>query len=44
MVFQGFSRWQSGKEYTCNAEDTRDTGLTSGLGKSPGGRNGKPLQ
>jgi len=44
MVFQGLSRWQSGKEYTCNAGDTRDTGLTSGLGKSPGGRNGKPLQ
>ena len=34
-------RWLSGKEATCNAGDS---GLISGLGRSPGGRDGKPLQ
>ena len=27
-----------------NARDKRDTGLISGLGRSPGVRNGNPLQ
>jgi len=27
-----------------NAEDTRDTGLIPGLGRSPGGGHGSPLQ
>ena len=27
-----------------NAGDPRDTGLIPGLGRSPAGRNGKPLQ
>ena len=37
----GFSRWLSGKESTCNAEDT---GLIPGSGRSPGEGNGNPLQ
>ena len=32
------------KDSTCNAGDSEDTGLILGLGKSPGGRNGNPLQ
>ena len=27
-----------------NAEDARDSGLIPGLGRSPGGGNGNPLQ
>ena len=34
----------SGKKSTCNGGDTRDTGLIHGLGRSPGGGNGNPLQ
>ena len=33
--------WLSGKESTCNA---RDLGLILGLGRSPGGGHGNPLQ
>ena len=40
----GLPWWLSGKESTCSAGDTRDTGLIPGLGKSPGGRPGNPLQ
>ena len=37
--------WQlSGKESTCDARDTGDTGSISWLGRSPGGRHGNPLQ
>ena len=36
--------WLSGKESTCSAGDARDTGLIPGLGKSPGGWPGNPLQ
>ena len=32
------------KESACNAGDTGDTVLISGLGRSPGGGNGNPLQ
>ena len=32
------------KNLPANAGDTRGTGLISGLGRSPGGRNGNPLQ
>ena len=32
------------KNPPANAEDTRDTGLIPGLGKSPGVGNGNPLQ
>ena len=34
-------RWLNGKESTCNAGDP---GLIPGLGRSPGGGNGSPLQ
>ena len=33
-----------GKESACSAGDTDDIGLISGLGRSPGGGNGNPLQ
>ena len=33
-----------GKESACSAGETGDTGLISGSGRSPGGRNGNPLQ
>ena len=36
--------WLSSKESACNAGDTRDAGLIPGSGRSPGGRNGNPLQ
>ena len=32
------------KNPTANAEDIRDGGLTLGLGRSPGGGHGNPLQ
>ena len=32
------------KESTCNAKDAGDTGSVPGLGRSPGGGNGNPLQ
>ena len=32
------------KKPPANAGDTRDAGLIPGLERSPGGRNGKPLQ
>ena len=37
----GFPWWLSGKESTCNAEDP---GSILGLGRSPGGGYGNPLQ
>ena len=37
----GLPQWLSGKESPCNA---RDTGLISGLGRSPGGGHSNPLQ
>ena len=37
-------RWFRGKEFTYNAGDAGDSGLIPGLGWSPGGRNGNPLQ
>ena len=40
-VFLGFPGGSAGKESTCNA---RDLGLTPGLGRSPGGRLGNPVQ
>ena len=41
---RGFSNGLEGKESTCNAEDTGDVGSISGLGRSPRGGNGNPLQ
>ena len=40
-VFLGFPGGSAGKESTCNAGDL---GLIPGLGRSPGGGNGYPLQ
>ena len=40
-VFWGFPHGSDGKESTCNA---RDLGLIPGLGRSPGGGHGNPLQ
>ena len=37
----GLPRWLNGKEFSCNAEDA---GSIPGLGRSPGGGNGNPLQ
>ena len=33
-----------GKESACNLGDAGDVGSVSGLGRSPGGGNGNPLQ
>ena len=35
---------QTVKNPPANSEDARDTGLIPGLGRSPGGGNGNPLQ
>ena len=40
----GLPWWLSGKESTCNAGDTRDTGSIPELGRPPGGGHGGPLQ
>ena len=40
-VFLGFSGGSDGKESTCNAGDL---GSIPGLGRSPGGGHGNPLQ
>ena len=36
--------WLNGKEFTCSAGDTGDTGSIPGLGRSLGEGNGNPLQ
>ena len=36
--------WLSSKESTCNGSDAIDLGSIPGLGRSPGGGNGNPLQ
>ena len=41
LQIMGFPHRSVGKESACNAGDL---GLTSGLGRSPGGGNGNPLQ
>ena len=40
----GLPWWLSGKESACNAGAAGDMGLIPGLGISPGGGNGYPLQ
>ena len=40
----GLPQWLSSKEFTCSAGDTGDTGSIPGLGRSPGGGHGNPLQ
>ena len=42
--WRGFPDGSAGKESACNAGDTGDVGLIPGLGRFPGGRDGKPLQ
>ena len=44
VYFLGFPGGSLGKESTCNAGDTRDTGSIPGSGRSPGVENGNPLQ
>ena len=36
--------YSMGKEPACNSGDTRDTGVMSGLGRSPGGGHSNPHQ
>ena len=43
-VFKDFSGGTVVKYPPAKAEDKRDAGSTSGLGRSPGERNGNPLQ
>ena len=40
----GFPNGSMGKEFACNSRDTGDSSSIPGLGRSPGGGNGKPLQ
>ena len=40
----GLPWWLGGKESACNAGDTGDASLIPGLGRSPGGGDGKPFQ
>ena len=44
MLGKWLPRWLSGKESTCQAADTRDTGSIPELGRSPGEGNANPLQ
>ena len=44
MVPVGFPWWLSSKETAWNAGDTGDSGSIPGLGRSPGGGHGNPLQ
>ena len=39
----GLPWWLSGRESACNARAPEDTGSIPGLGRSPGGENGKLL-
>ena len=43
-VMTGTSQWLSGKESACNAGAKGDVGSVAGSGRSPGERNGNPLQ
>ena len=38
------AQWLSGKESTCSARAAGDMGSVPGLGRSPGGGHGNPLQ
>ena len=44
ILYTGIPWWLSGKEFTCNAEDTVDEGSVPGSGWSSRERNGNPLQ
>ena len=41
---QGLPQWPSSKESACNAGVAGDAGSIPGLGRSPGGGHGNPLQ
>ena len=41
---RGLPPWLHGKEATCNAGDAGDLGSIPGLGSSPAGGHGNPLQ
>ena len=43
-MYLGLPWWLSGQESACNAGDTGDMGCIPGLGRSPGGGHGNPLQ
>ena len=42
-TLEGLPQRLSGKESTHNVGDAGEVGLIPGLGRCPGGRNGKPL-
>ena len=44
IISLGFLDDGSGKEHAANARDLRDRGSIPGLGRSPGGGHGNPLQ
>ena len=44
MLPKGFLGGSAAKESACNAEAVGDTGSIPGLGRSPGGGHGNPLQ
>ena len=44
ILIQGLAQWLSGKESTCNAGATGDSGSIPGTGRSPGGGHGNQLQ
>ena len=44
LICGGFPNGSVGKESTCSSGDTEDMGSIPGLGRSPGGENGNPLQ
>ena len=43
-IKRGLPQWLSGKEFACNEGVEGDAGLIPGLGRSPGGGYGNPLQ
>ena len=43
-LITGLHWWLNGKESACNAGAARDVDLIPGLGRSPGGGHGNPLQ
>ena len=43
-IKRGLPQWLSGKEFACNEGVEGDAGLIPGLGRSPGGGYGNPVQ
>ena len=44
ILYRRLPLWLGGRESTCNAGATGDTGSIPGSGRSPGGGNGNPLR